>query len=302
METEMEKTRNIHQTITDSIVAAIENGGAKDWQMPWHQGAAIARPTNIETGRRYSGINIVALWAASQNLGFSSGTWGTFRQWKNAGASVKKRAKASFVVFSKSITVEGAADTETGEVRDAPSPRFVAKATPVFNADQIDGWSEPSPEIRSPAEIDERADGVVQATSARIQSGGSRACFVPSLDLIRMPHREAFTGTSTSNPTQAYYTTLFHELVHWTAPAHRCDRDLSGTFGSEAYALEELVAEVGAAFLCADIGISSVPRSDHANYIASWLKCLRTDNRAIFKAAALASKAVAFVQSQSESP
>jgi len=294
----MEKTRSIHQTITDSIVAAIENGAAKDWQMPWHQGAAIARPTNIETRRRYSGINIVALWAASQNLGFSSGTWGTFRQWKNAGASIRKGAKASFVVFSISITVDGEADTEAGEVQDAPRPRFVAKATPVFNADQIDGWSEPTLEIRSSAEIDEHAEAIVRATSARIESGGSRACYVPSLDLIRLPRLETFTGTPTSSATEAYYSTLFHELTHWTAPAHRCDRDLSGTFGSEAYAIEELVAELGAAFLCADIGISSAPRVDHTDYIASWLKCLKTDNRVIFRAAAQASKAATFILSK----
>lgn len=291
----MEKPRSIHQTITDSIVTAIENEAASDWQMPWHQGATLARPSNVETGRRYSGINILALWAASQNLNFSSGIWGTFRQWKNAEANVRKGAKASYVVFSKSIAVD---DDEAAPGDDQPvsRPRFIAKATPVFNADQIDGWSEPAPAIRSPAGIDERAEALVQSTTARIENGGSRACYIPSLDLIRMPRRQAFSGTATSSPTEAYYSTLFHELTHWTAPAQRCDRDLSGSFGTEAYAIEELVAELGAAFLCADIGISSAPRADHADYIASWLKCLKGDNRAVFKAAAQASKAAAFVR------
>src|SRR5690606_32215090 len=130
---------------------------------------------------------------------------------------------------------------------------------------------------------------------ARIENGGSRACYLPSLDVIRMPERMSFSGTATSSATEAYYSTLFHELTHWTASSHRCDRDLSGAFGSEAYAIEELVAELGAAFLCADVGISSAPRADHAAYIGSWLKCLKSDNRAIFKAAAQASKAAAFV-------
>lgn len=297
----MEKMRSIHQTITDSIVAAIENGVAKDWQMPWHQGAAIARPTNIETGRRYSGINIVALWAASQNLGFSSGTWGTFRQWRNAGATVRKGAKASYVVFSKSITVDDGeeTDTEVSDDQNVSRPRFIAKATPVFNAAQIDGWSEPVPEIKSPAEIDERAEAIVAATNARIEHGGDRACYIPANDLIRMPQRTAFTGTETSPSTESYYSTLFHELTHWTAAAHRCDRDLSGRFGSNSYAVEELIAELGAAFLCAEIGISSAPRADHAAYIGSWLRCLKSDNRAIFKAAAQASKAAAFVLDKS---
>lgn len=299
----MEKTRSIHQTITDSIVMAIENGQAGDWQMPWHQGASITRPSNVETGRRYSGINIVALWAASQNLGFSSGTWGTFRQWKNAGANVQKGAKASFVVFSKSIAVDDdKAAPEAAPDETMSRPRFLAKATPVFNADQIDGWSAAVTESKSPAEIDERADALVQATSARVEHGGSRACYVPSLDLIRMPDRKAFNWTATSSATEAYYSTLFHELVHWTAPTHRCGRDMSGRFGSNAYAVEELVAELGAAFLCADIGISASPRVDHADYIASWLKCLKADNRAIFKAAAQASKAAAFVLPANASP
>jgi antirestriction protein ArdC len=303
MEAEMEKMRSIHQTITDSIIAAIENGAAKLWQMPWHQGAAIARPANVETGRRYSGINIVALWAASQNLGFSSGTWGTFRQWKNAGATVRKGAKASYVVFNKSIAVDDGeeADTEASDDQNASRRCFIAKATPVFNADQIDGWSESAPEIKTPAEIDERAEAIVAATNARIEYGGDRACYIPTNDLIRMPQRTAFTGTETSSSTESYYSTLFHELTHWTAPAHRCDRDLSGRFGSNSYAVEELVAELGAAFLCAEIGISATPRADHADYIASWLKCLKADNRAVFKAAAQASRAAEFVQSMSAS-
>lgn len=114
-----------------------------------------------------------------------------------------------------------------------------------------------------------------------------------------MPTREAFTGSATSSPNEAYYSTLLHELTHWTGPAHRCDRDLSGRFGTEAYAVEELVAELGAAFLCAELGIAVEPRADHAQYLVHWLKVLKTDKRAIFTAASKAGEAVAFLRKDS---
>ena len=135
----------------------------------------------------------------------------------------------------------------------------------------------------------------IARTGAAIIHGGERACYSPKLDEIQMPQQEAFVGSSTSSATEAYYATLLHELTHWTAPAHRCDRDLSGRFGSEAYAMEELVAELGAAFLCADLGIANEPRADHAQYLSHWLKVLKADKRAIFTAASKAAQATAFL-------
>jgi antirestriction protein ArdC len=141
-------------------------------------------------------------------------------------------------------------------------------------------------------------DGFVARTGAAIVHGGNRACFVPKLDEIHMPPRELFTGSATSSATEAYYSTLLHELVHWTGPAHRCDRDLSGRFGTEAYAMEELVGELGAAFLCAELRIAVEPRADHAQYLAHWLNVLKADKRAIFTAASKAGEAVAFLRAK----
>ncbi|MBH5372266.1 hypothetical protein HZZ16_30020 [Bradyrhizobium sp. CNPSo 4016] len=176
---------------------------------------------------------------------------------------------------------------------DERKSRLFARATPVFNADQVDGPEEAP--IAAPVDELGDVDAFIARTEAKIVHGGNRACFIPKLDEIHMPPREAFMGSATSSPTEAYYSTLLHELTHWTGPAHRCDRDLSGRFGSQAYAMEELVAELGAAFLCAELGIAVEPRADHAQYLAHWLKVLTADKRAIFTAASKAGEAVAFL-------
>jgi antirestriction protein ArdC len=134
------------------------------------------------------------------------------------------------------------------------------------------------------------ADAFVAATGATIAHGGSRAYYRPSTDSIQLPPRDAFIGTRTSNPAESYYSTVLHELTHWTSHAQRCDRQLGKRFGDDAYAMEELVAELGAAFLCARIGITAEPRIDHAQYLASWLSVLKADKRAIFTAASKASE------------
>lgn len=136
------------------------------------------------------------------------------------------------------------------------------------------------------------------ADAAGAVAGGNRACFIPKLDEIHMPERASFAGSATSTATEAYYSTVLHELTHWTAPAHRCNRDLSGRFGSDAYAIEELVAELGAAFLCAELGITVEPRIDHAQYLAHWLNVLKADKRAIFTAASKAAKASAYLSAK----
>lgn len=143
-------------------------------------------------------------------------------------------------------------------------------------------------------------DAFIASTGATIVHGGSRACFIPKLDEIHMPERACFTGSTTSTATEAYYSTVLHELTHWTAPKHRCNRDLSGRFGSDAYAMEELVAELGAAFLCAELGITVEPRPDHAQYLAHWLNVLKADKRAIFTAVSKAGEAAAFVRKEDD--
>jgi antirestriction protein ArdC len=221
--------------------------------------------------------------------GYSSHLWGTYRQWADKGATVRKGQKASYVVFYKEIAVDTDDDSENDSKR-----RLFARATPVFNADQVDGFGDATTEI-TPENLD-NVDSFIARTGATIFHGGGRACFIPKLDEIHMPERASFIGSATSSVTEAYYSTVLHELTHWTAPAHRCNRDLSGRFGTEAYSMEELVAELGAAFLCAELGITVEPRTDHAQYLAHWLSVLKADKRAIFTAASKAAEASAFLR------
>ena len=140
----------------------------------------------------------------------------------------------------------------------------------------------------------EAAEAFVAATGANIVHGGSRACYVPRTDNIHMPPRDMFFGTATSSAAEAYASTKLHELTHWTSAETRCNRQLGKRFGDDAYAMEELVAELGAAFLCADLGITDTPRADHAQYLDNWLRVLKADKKAIFTAASKASQAPAF--------
>lgn len=287
----MKERFDIHQHITNLIVAAIERG-AGEFRLPWHSsGGSITQPKNVASKKHYRGVNIVALWAASEQNGFGSGLWGTYRQWTEAGAQVRKGEKSSYVVFYKEIEVAGATsgqDTETDK-------RLFARATPVFAAEQVDGYDLPVITNPNPMEPIEAADAFVIATGASVAHGGTRAYYRPSTDSIQIPSRESFVGTATSTAAEAYYSTLLHELTHWTSHEQRCNRQLGKRYGDNAYAMEELVAELGAAFLCSEIGITAEPHLDHAQYLSSWLSVLKTDKRAIFTAASKASEATAFL-------
>jgi antirestriction protein ArdC len=285
---------DIHEHITQSIITAIE-AGPGEFRLPWHRASGnIVRPKNALTKNAYRGVNIVALWAQADLAGFQSGLFASFKQWKELGASVRKGSKAAYVVFYKEIEI-GSADA-SGE--SEPETRLFAKATPVFAAEQVEGFDIPSPPL--PAQIDpvarlEAVEAFVASTGAVIAQGGSRAFYSPSQDMIQMPLREAFMGSPTSTPTEAYYSTLLHELTHWTAKDTRCNRELGKRFGDQAYAAEELVAELGAAFLCAERGVANEARADHAQYLASWLELMKSDTRAIFAAASKASQAAEFL-------
>ncbi len=284
--------RDVHREITDHIIAAIEKG-AGDFEMPWHREVGSTLPTNALTANSYNGVNVIALWATAELRGYASGLWATYKQWRLLDAQVRKGEKGSIVVFYKQMEREVASE-ESGE---AETKTFLfARASYVFNADQVDGWrSIKPPVIPDPAEVLEHAESFVAATRADIRHGGDRAYYKGSTDHIQMPLRDRFTGTDTISTTESYYATLFHELAHWTGHKKRLDRNSSGGFAKEAYAMEELVAELGAAFLCSELAITNVPRPDHAAYVESWLKVLREDNRAIFRAASQASKAANFI-------
>lgn len=285
---------DIHQQITDRIVEAIET--APDFQLPWTRstGGCFKRPINVASSNAYNGVNVLSLWVASQANAYPSHLWGTYRQWQARGAQVRKGEKASPVVFYKRLEAEE--DHDEGSERSS-RPRLIAKASSVFNAAQVEGFTVVADTAWNEPEFGpiERAEAFARSTGASIVEYGERACYIPATDYIQMPDRRRFKGTATSTPAEGFYSTLFHELVHWSGAKARLSRDLGNRFGGEAYAVEELIAELGAAFLCSDLEISPEPRPDHAAYIRSWLTVLKSDKKAIFTAASKASEANRFL-------
>jgi antirestriction protein ArdC len=288
---------DIHHHITDQIVGMIEDG-LGNFELPWHAPASSMRPTNVTTKKPYRGVNILALWTAAETAGYGSGLWGTYRQWTAAGAQVRKGEKASYIVFYKDAgagrgaTAAIAADAEAD---DRSKHRWIARASAVFAAEQVEGYELPEPPAANPVIAIAQADAFVHATKAVIVHEGSRAFYRSTTDTIHLPPPHVFSRTETSSATEAYYATLLHELTHWTGHEARCARSLGRRFGEDAYAMEELIAELGAAFLCADLQITGTPRSDHACYLRAWLDVLRADKKAIFTAASKASQAVDFL-------
>lgn len=273
---------DIYQRITDRIIAAIE-AGVGDWRMPWHSrnGGAPVLPVNAVSGRPYRGVNVVALWAATQAAGYPTGIWATYKQWRECGAQVRKGEQSAPVVFWKPLDD----DQEAEEGDEQPGRRFLARGYHVFNAAQVDGYSLPDIAPQPEGERIAHAEEFFAGVGATVRHDGNRAFYSPVGDFIQMPPFAAFC-----DPV-AYYATLAHETVHYTGHPARCARDMKGRFGSDSYAAEELVAELGAAFLCADLALTSEPRPDHAAYVASWLKVLKADSRAIFTAASKAQQA-----------
>jgi antirestriction protein ArdC len=275
-------TTTLYATITQQIVAAITSGQATGtWTMPWHTTPGV--PRNIASGKPYRGINTLLLWSTAQQHGYASPVWGTFAQWRARGNAVHKGERATQIVF---WTVTEAEDDEV-----TPRKRVWTRHYHVFNAAQVRGALPAPPGLDKAARI-AQAEQFFAQLHLPIVHGAPLACYVPSQDTIHMPHFAQFTSA------EAYYATLGHESTHRTGHPSRLHRDLSGRFGSAAYAMEELVAELGAAFLCGILGLALTPRPDHAQYIASWLTVLHADTRAIVTAAAHAQAAVDWMQAQ----
>lgn len=286
----MTNRADIYQTVTDTIIAAIEKGLDGKFEMPWHQINRI--PENAKTGNCYQGINVPLLWVYQIKKEYSLPVWATYKQWAEMGAQVKRGEKGAPVVFYKTFEIE------SEDEKDDPQTRIFARHSIVFNAAQVEGYEgTASAEAPSPALIEniESADRLAQESGADIRHGSDQAYYVPAHDYIMMPAREKFRDTTTSTATENYYSTLFHELTHWTGAKHRLDRLRQDKFGSQDYAFEELVAELGAAMCCASTGVTSSPREDHARYIENWLHALKSDKRFIFTASSQAQKAVDFL-------
>ncbi|WP_027168846.1 zincin-like metallopeptidase domain-containing protein [Mesorhizobium sp. WSM3224] len=280
----IKKTRNdIYERVTSQIVAAIE-AGAPDYRMPWHHdGSAVTTPVNVASRKAYRGVNIIALWAAAQAASYPAGIWGTYRQWQALGAQVRQGERGHLVVFWKLANRHGKTDDQdSNDDSDETAPRMFARGYTVFNCAQVDGYTPPQMPVLPAAERIERAERFCGALGIDILHGGSQAYYSPSADHVRMPAFSCFSDAI------AYYAVLLHECGHASGAKHRLDRDLSGRFGSAAYAMEECTVELLSAMICADLNLSVEPRPDHASYIASWLEVLRSDQRAIFTAASKA--------------
>jgi antirestriction protein ArdC len=284
--------KDIYADITSQLVAAIEADPGKP-SLPWRRTSGpLFMPVNALTKNAYNGINVVSLWVAAEVKQYATPIWATYRQWFELGAQVRKDEKSSLVIFYKEFETD-----PDPQAADDDGKRRFARASYVFNAAQVDGYEAPgAPELLGPIARIDTADRFVAATHARIEHGGDQAYYAPSSDHIQMPDEGLFCGSATMNREEGYYATLVHELTHWSGAKHRLDRDFGKRFGEEAYAAEELVAEIGAAFLCAELGITQDTRPDHAQYIANWLKLLKSDSKAIFTAAAKASEAAAYLK------
>ena len=271
---------SIYRSVTDKIIEAIK-AGADKFKMPWHSvDGSTAMPVNASTDAPYRGINVLSLWVDAMKNGYPSGTWASYQQWLRLGAQVRKGERGSTIVFYKQLL-----PSEKAEGDQAPGRAFVARASRVFNAAQVEGWTPPFDLPQAEFEKNNQAEAFIAATGARIRHGFNVAKYRRDLDDIEMPSPGWFIGTDTRSPLQAYYGILLHELTHWSGAPHRLGREFGKRFGDSAYAMEELTAELGAAYLCSMLGIANEPRPDHAAYVSSWLKILSEDSQAIFTAA-----------------
>lgn len=282
---------DLYSEITDKIIAELAVGRAP-WVQPWGSAAGMAplgMPKNAATDRRYTGINVLILWGAVIEHGFTGQSWLTFRQALSLGGHVRKGERGTTVVYADRFTPqdERRKASETGD--EARSIAFLKRFT-VFNVAQCEGLPEELMAAAPPVETElvlPQVEALIRATGLDFRIGGDRAFYQPRLDYVQVP------------PPQAYFEpinwhrTALHEVSHASGHLSRLNRDLSGSFGSKKYAFEELIAEISAAFLCASLGITPTVR--HADYIGSWLEVLHDDNKAIVRAASAASKAADFI-------
>ena len=283
---------DIYQDVTNRIIKALEKGLDGQFELPWHGISQI--PENAHTGKKYKGVNVPLLWVYQFSEGYQSGIWATYKQWQERGAQVRKGEKASQILFWKMMEQKPNQDNEE------QSFRMFARWSRVFNADQVEGFNLENEFIPSHIEQMAAADALIQATGADIRHDEIKAFYAPTGDYINMPPSERFKDTADSTATENYYSTLFHELTHWTGAKQRLDRFALEKFSKADYAFEELVAELGAAMTCAMTGVTPLPRADHAKYIACWLKALADDKKFIFSAASHAQKAVDYLYNTME--
>jgi antirestriction protein ArdC len=263
---------DLYKEVTDNIINALENV-TDTWEVPWNR-SGLGMPVNHDN-KPYRGINILVLWQAKSNGGFKSDKWVTFKKSVQMKNVVRKGEKGTKIFFFKFFEKENAAGDIT---------KFAAtKHYTVFNRDQLTEPEIVEEVVQTEKERNDACDQFITDTKAVIRFGGERACYIPSQDVVELPVFEDF------KKAEGYYSTAFHELAHWTGSKTRLDRDFSGRFGDEKYAMEELVAEITSAFICAQMGIKN--NLQHPEYIKNWIKVLKNDSKAIVTAASNATKA-----------
>ena len=286
-----ENRPDLYTRVTDAIIAELEQG-VRPWTKPWsaeHAAGRITRPLRHNL-QPYSGINVILLWTEATARGFAAPIWMTFRQALELGAHVRKGETGSMVVYTNRLTRTETNDKGEQSEREIP----FLKAYTVFNVEQIEELPAHFHQtISPPLEPEQRiahAEAFFTAIGAEIRHGGAQAYYATTSDHVQLPPFPTFVDP------HSYYATLAHEMTHWTRHPSRLDRDFGRQrFGDEGYAREELVAELGAAFLCADLGLELEPRPDHSSYIANWLSVLKSDKRFVFTAAAHAQRAADYL-------
>lgn len=278
----MAKATEVFEKVTAAIINSIETAPSpEDWVRPWNSLSSI--PHNPTTGKAYRGGNVIALWFAQADAGYPTSQWATYKQIAAAGGQVRKGERGTTLVKWNPIRCKDHGPEE----RCSNCGRLVPNSFTVFNIAQQDGYAPVDErDALSDAERIEAAERFFEAVGAEIKHGGDRAFYRQVGDFIQLPDFADFRDA------ESYYATLAHESVHWTGHKDRLDRTFGKRFGDDHYAAEELVAELGSAFLCAYLGISPEPRADHAQYLASWLKVLRSEPQALFDAAGKAQKAL----------
>lgn len=272
-------SRDLYQEVTDRILSQLEAGVAP-WVRPWKSAEAFGgMPYNAASGKRYRGVNILLL----SMHGYPTNAWMTYKQAQGLGGQVRKGEHGTKIVFFKPFVVR---DVKAGSDEESERTIPMLREFTVFNVAQIDGL----PERFDAAVESVEPDSSVFAQMfglASVVHGGDRACYSTTKDRIQMPHVGQFRSESD------YQATALHELTHWTGHESRLCRQYGKRFGDQAYAREELVAEMGAAFLCGLAGIAG--QLQHAEYIGNWISVLKSDKRAVLVAAGAAQKAADYV-------
>lgn len=286
---------DVYQSVTDAIIKAIEESpGAVT--MPWQRsGLPLSLPKNASTDAYYNGCNILSLFCSAEANHYPVSLWASYKQWQSLNAQVRGGEKGTLIAFYKQFDVQPDPDREGDDGK-----RFVARASYVFNVAQVDGYEMEAIPPLEPLKQHDAVARFARATGATILYGGDRAYYAPGADRIQMPDDFRFRQDDPIERATAHACVLFHELGHWSGARNRLAREFGKRFGDDQYAAEEVCAELTASFLAAQLGLSSVPRADHAHYIKHWLDVMKKDNRAIFTAAAKASEAARYLTAFSE--